>query len=137
YLYSKQSRMSTTIERSKGTVRFAFKDSNANLLKNKKKQSLIYLHFTYGSNKFKYSTGYKSCFDEWDYNKQRIKNKAVIYNKDEVNGYLGDLEKFINTKYKELSKEHDIVPKHLLKYALDVKTNKVIPHKVKNKKGMT
>ena len=129
--------MSTTIERSKGTVRFAFKDSNTNLQKNKKKQSLIYLHFTYGKNKFKYSSGYKSCFDDWDFNKQRIKNKVGITNKDEVNGHLSDLEKFINKKYNELSGECDVVPKHLLKYALDVKTNKVTPHKVKDKKGMS
>src|SRR5690606_33618364 len=108
--------MSTTIERSKGTVRFAFKYSNENLQKNKKKQSIIYLHFTYGSNKFKYSSGYKSCFDDWDFIKQRIKNKAGILNKDEVNGHLSDLEKFIYKKYNELSKEHDVVPKHLLKY---------------------
>ncbi|MCF1420321.1 tyrosine-type recombinase/integrase [Mangrovimonas futianensis] len=129
--------MNSTIERSKGKVRFAFKDSNASLQKNKKKQSLIYLHFTYGKNKFKYSSGYKSCFEDWDFTRQRIKNKVGISNKDEVNGHLSDLEKFIYKQYNELSKEHEVVPKHLLKYALDVKTNKVIPHKVKNKKGMS
>lgn len=128
--------MNTTIERSKGKVRFAFKDSNKSLEQNKRKQSLIYLHFTFGKNKFKYSTGYKSCFDDWDFKKQRIKIKNSIINKDEVNNHLNDLEQYVYSNYHDLCKKHETVPKHLLKYALDVKTFKIKPHNTKDKSSM-
>lgn len=129
--------MNTTFTRTKGKVRFAFKESNKKLSENKKQLSLIYLNFTYGNQRFKYSTGYKSCFDDWDFNKQRVKIKNSITNKDEINTHLNDLESFLYDKYSELSKEHSEVPKHLLKYALDVKTNKVKEHKIKNKTGLS
>lgn len=118
--------MGDIIERAKGTVRFSFKDSKVVLEKNKTKQSLIFLHFTYGKSKFKYSTGYKSCFADWDFKRQRIKNKTVIKNKDQVNKILSDLEGFIIDKYAELSKEEYRVSNELLKYHIDVFTKKII-----------
>jgi hypothetical protein len=81
----------TAISRSKGTARFAFRESNTKLVKTKKLQSLIILNFAYGKARFRYSTGYKSCYDDWDFNKQRIKNKVGIPNKDEVNDHLSGL----------------------------------------------
>ena len=54
--------MRRTVERSKGTVRYAFKDP-VNMLKNDPKmESLLMLHFAYGAFRFKYSTGYKLSF---------------------------------------------------------------------------
>lgn len=118
--------MSTTIERSKGTVRFAFKDSLKVLKNNRKKESLIYLFFTYGENRFKYSTGYKSCLDDWDVKKQRIKNKSAITNRDEINGHLLDLEKTIKNQYASLSlKFGAAVTSVMLKNSLDLFTKKV------------
>ena len=128
YIYTKQIIMNKVIERSKGTIRFAFKESNATLKQNKSKESLIYLHFTFGPNKFKYSTGYKSCFEDWDFSKQRIKNKSGITNKDEVNQFLSSLEGFLIKKYAELSMESGDVSKDVLKYHLDVFTNKINPY---------
>ena len=117
--------MDISIERSKGTVRFSFKES-LNVLRNKKKQqSLLYLYFSYGNQRFKYSTGYKSCYDDWDYRRQRIKNKTAILNRDEINAHLNDLETFLNKEYASLSKEHKTVSKSLLKHKLDVFTKRV------------
>lgn len=111
--------MGAIIERAKGTVRFAFKDSVKTLEQNKNKDSLIYLHFTYGKNRFKYSTGYKSCYNDWDFTKQRIKNKSAILNKDEINAHLNDLESFILKEYSKVSLELPEVPKTLLRAKLD------------------
>ena len=118
----------TAISRSKGTARFAFRESNSKLQNSKQKQSLIILNFAYGTTRFRYSTGYKSCYDDWDFKKQRVKNKASISNKDEVNDYLSGLEKFINKKYSELTKEQGEVSKDVLKYHLDVFTKKITPN---------
>ena len=57
--------MNKGIERTKGTIRFAFKDSNLKLEENKGLQSIIFLFFSYGKNRFKYSTGMKACFNDW------------------------------------------------------------------------
>lgn len=123
----------TAIQRSKGTTRFAFRESNVEMEKFKKLQSLIILNFAYGKNRFRYSTGYKSCFDDWDFKKQRVKNKASILNKDEVNDHLSGLERFINKKYSQLTKEHGEVSKDVLKYHLDVYTKKIQPNNGVNK----
>lgn len=119
--------MSSNIERSKGTVRFTFKESKSTLETNKSKPFLIYMFFTYGKNRFKYSTGYKCSYNDWDFKKQRIKNKNTIINKDEANTVLNDLTAFINKLYPELSKEFVNTPKDLLKYHLDVFTKKIAP----------
>lgn len=111
--------MGVIITRTKGTVRFAFKDSVKTLELQKNKDSLIYLHFTYGTKRFKYSTGYKSCYNNWDFSKQRIKNKAAILNKDEINAHLSSIESFINTEYSKLSLKLPEVPKKALTAKLD------------------
>jgi integrase len=117
--------MDSIIERSRGTIRFSFKEPQSILKKNKRKQSLIYLFFSYGSHRFKYSTGYKSCFDDWDFKKQRVKNKIAILNRDEINNYLSDLGVFIKKEYASLSKDIKNVSKELLKHKLDVFTKRV------------
>ncbi|WP_421808689.1 tyrosine-type recombinase/integrase [Flagellimonas sp.] len=89
------------VQRSKGTIRFTFKESMANLKKEPKKESLIMLHFNYGrGQRFKYSTGYYSCFSDWDLKKQRMRNKAHLLNGGHVNDYLNMLETEL---YKEIS----------------------------------
>lgn len=116
--------MKTIIERSKGSIRFAFNESQQILISNKRKQRLIYLFFSNGKQRFKYSTGYKSCYDDWDFKKQRIKNKTAILNKDEINEDLGDLEKFLIKEYTSLAKTLKNVSKELLKHKLDVFTKR-------------
>ncbi|QTD37090.1 hypothetical protein JL193_13325 [Polaribacter batillariae] len=74
--------MNKEVERTKGTIRFAFKVSKKKLEENKNLQSIIFLFFSYGKNRFKYSTGYKACFNDWDFKKQRIKNKVGIEDKE-------------------------------------------------------
>lgn len=96
--------MDSIIERSRGTIRFSLKESQSILKINKKRKSLIYLFFSYGSHRFKYSTGYKSCFDDWDFKKQRVKNKTAILNRDEINNYLSDLGVFIKKEYDHYQK---------------------------------
>lgn len=119
--------MIKTIENSNGIVRFAFKDAIKNLEIEKKKDSLIFLHFSYGGNRFKYSTGYKSCFSDWDFDKQRIKQtKSNIINAIEVNEFLSKLENVIKKEYSRLIAEQAVVTNVTLKLFLDNYLNKNI-----------
>jgi integrase len=119
--------MIKTIENSNGIVRFAFKDAIKNLEIEKKKDSLIFLHFSYGGNRFKYSTGYKSCFSDWDFDKQRIKQtKSNIINAIEVNEFLSKLENVIKKEYSRLIAEQAVVTNVSLKLFLDNYLNKNI-----------
>ena len=120
YKYTK-----TTIESSNGILRFAFKDAIKDLEANKKKESLIFLHFSYNGNRFKYSTGYKSCFIDWDFDKQRIKQtKPTIINPTEVNEFLSKIENSIKKEYSRLIAEQTIVTNEVLKLFLDNYLNK-------------
>ena len=120
--------MNKGVERTKGTIRFAFKVSKTKLEENKSLQSLIFLFFSYGKNRFKYSTGYKTSFNDWDFKKQRIKNKVGIEDKDKINEDLSELESFLNKEYSNLLKDAKNVSNELLKYKLDVFTGKIIPN---------
>tara|TARA_R110001592_G_C13170288_1_gene749764 strand:+ start:224 stop:1528 length:1305 start_codon:yes stop_codon:yes gene_type:complete len=120
--------MNKGVERTKGTIRFAFKSSNAKLEENKSLQSIIFLFFSYGKNRFKYSTGYKASFNDWDFKKQRIKNKVGIEDKDKINEVLSDLESYLNKEYSNLINDSKNVSNELLKYKLDVFTGKIIPN---------
>ena len=53
--------MEKSIKNNSGVVRFAFKETNVNMEKDKKKESPINLIFSYGKKKLKYSTGFKAC----------------------------------------------------------------------------
>lgn len=117
--------MNTTIESSNGILRFAFKEAIKDLEAVKKKESLIFLHFSYNGNRFKYSTGYKSCFIDWDFDKQRIKQtKSTIINATEVNEFLSNIENNIKKEYSRLIAEQTIVTNELLKLFLDNYLNK-------------
>ncbi len=114
-----------TINNLKGKVRFAFKDSIKDLKKSPKKESLIFLHFSYGGKRLKYSTGYKSCYSDWNFEKQRIKTtKAGILNADEVNEFLSNLEVFINKQFSRLIAEGKEIDKAILRELLNQFTNK-------------
>ena len=81
--------MEKSIKNNSGVVRFAFKETNVNMEKNKKKESPINLVFSYNGKKLKYSTGFKACYDDWDFSKQRVKsNKSLLINAREVNNLL-------------------------------------------------
>jgi len=116
--------MRTTVERTKGTSRFAFKDPLMELEKDKKRDSLLMLHFTYGSMRFKYSSGYKICLENWDSEKQRVRNKAGILDRDYINNFLSDLEIEVNRECSRLISEQLPVTKEALKERLDIFTNK-------------
>ncbi len=120
--------MGKGIERAKGTIRFSFKESKSKLEANKSLQSLIFLFFSYGNKRFKYSTGYKACLNDWDVKKQRIKNKVGIKDKDKINEELSELESFLYNEYAMISKEAKNASNELLKYRLDVFTKKIIPN---------
>jgi integrase len=113
--------MTAQIKRSKGSVRFAFKESNRVLEQDTKKESLIYLHFTYGDKRLKYSVGYKACFAHWDHKKQRIKNISSFTNKDKVNEDLNLFEDKILERYNQLYlKFGDNVNNAMIKNELDI-----------------
>ena len=126
--------MKTNVHRSKGSVRYAFKQSLNLLEKNKTQQSLIYLFFTYGKNRFKYSTGFKSCYAHWDLKKQRIKNISSLLNKDEVNDFLNEYEDAFLKRYRKLYAEYgDAINNEMLKDELDI----IIRKKQVNEEGTT
>lgn len=116
--------MKKTIDSSNGVVRFSFKDPIHILDASKKKESLIFLHFSYGS-RFKYSTGFKSCYENWDFEKQKIKEtKSNIINAREVNEFLSNIENAIKKEYSRLLAENTIINNELLKLFLDDFLNK-------------
>lgn len=128
--------MVKTIENTNGVVRFAFKETKKHLEANKNKESLIFLHFSYGGNRFKYSTGYKSCFADWDFDKQRIKQtKSNIINAIEVNEFLSKLDNALKKEYSRLIAEQITINNQSLKLFLDSYTNKNVV--VDNSKPIT
>lgn len=112
--------MEKSIKNNTGVVRFAFKETNVNMEKDRKKVSPINLVFSYKGKKFKYSTGYKACYDDWDFNKQRIKsNKALLVNAREVNNLLNLIETSLSKEYSKYISDQVVVNNELLKSFLD------------------
>jgi integrase len=126
--------MEKSIKNNSGVVRFAFKETNVNMEKNKKKESPINLVFGYKGKKFKYSTGYKACYDDWDFSKQRIKsNKSLLINAREVNNLLNLIDTSLSKEYSKYISEQVIVTNELLKSYLDKLLNKNIVVEKTNK----
>jgi integrase len=118
--------MRRTAERSKGTVRFALKDSVSVLGSDPKRESLLMMHFAYGTFRFKYSTGYKIAFENWNQDKQEVRNRATIIDRGNINDFLSDLK---NELYKELSRlnaEQLPITKEALKERLDTFSNRKV-----------
>ena len=112
--------MEKSIKNTTGVVRFAFKETKVNMEKNRNKVSPINLVFSYKGKKFKYSTGYKACYDDWDFNKQRIKsNKALLVNAREVNNLLNLIETSLSKEYSKYISDQVVVNNELLKSFLD------------------
>ena len=119
--------MEKSIKNSSGVVRFAFKETNVNMEKNKKKESPINLVFSYNGKKFKYSTGFKACYDDWDFTKQRVKsNKSLLINAREVNNLLNLIDTSLSKEYSKYISEQVIVTNELLKSYLYILLNKNI-----------
>jgi integrase len=117
--------MEKSIKNNSGVVRFAFKETNVNMEKDKKKESPINLIFSYGGKKLKYSTGFKACYDDWDFNKQRIKsNKSLLVNAREVNNLLNFIDTSLTKEYSKFISEQLEVTNELLKSYLDKLLNK-------------
>jgi len=125
------------VQRSKGTIRFTFKESMANLKKEPKKESLIMLHFNYGrGQRFKYSTGYYSCFSDWDLKKQRMRNKAHLLNGGHVNDYLNMLETELYKEISALDANGSSITNVHLRRKLDLITGKSQPKDIDESIGL-
>lgn len=120
------------VERSKGKIRFAFKDAMKDLVKHPKKESLLMLHFSYGKIRFKYSTGYYSCYRNWDYQKQRVRNKATLINSGYVNDKLNTLETELYKEVSSIESKQGAINKKALRQKLDELTNKSKEEEVKD-----
>jgi len=119
--------MEKSIKNNSGVVRFAFKETNVNMERDKKRVSPINLVFSYKGKKFKYSTGYKACYEDWDFSKQRIKaNKSLLINAREVNNLLNLIETSLSKEYSKYISEQVLVTNELLKSFLDNLLNKKI-----------
>lgn len=117
-----------SIQRSKGTIRFSFKEAKTRLQASPKKDSLIMLHFTYGrGQRFKYSTGYHSCYSDWDYKKQRLRNKAHLMGRNNVNDFLNKIETELYKEISQMDSQGLAITNKRLKQKLDVITGKVKP----------
>lgn len=117
--------MAKSIERSNCSVRFSFKDPLSLLICNKKQESLIFLHCNCSGFRFKYSTKFKSCYEDWDLKRQRIKEgKAGIMNSLYVNEALTRMEVNLKKENSRLVAEGVSVSKELLQNFLDGLTNK-------------
>jgi hypothetical protein len=85
----------------------------------------INLIFSYGGKKLKYSTGFKACYDDWDFNRQRIKsNKSLLVNAREVNNLLNFIDTSLTKEYSKFISEQIEVTNELLKSYLDKLLNK-------------
>jgi gas vesicle protein len=118
--------MNTSQERVKGTTRFAFKSINK-LKENKSEEFTIYLFFTYGKKRLKLSTGLKTCYNDWDFSKQRFKNRVHIKKKDSNNTTLTKLEESIQEVYNNLSEETSDITPAFLKNRLQLKLRNEVP----------
>lgn len=125
--------MITTQERTKGTSRFAFKSINK-LKENKNEDFTIYLFFTYGNNRLKFSTRLKTNYNDWDFTKQRFKNRAHLKDKDSHNSKLSKIEDSIHKVYNELSEETSNITPTFLKNRLQLKLKNEIPKAKQNQK---
>ncbi|MCH2489279.1 MAG: site-specific integrase [Flavobacteriales bacterium] len=125
--------MGKLIERAKGTTRFAFKESLKKLQQSPNDESLIMLHYSYGKLRFKYSTSYYASLNDWDYKKQRVRNKTHILNRNEINDYLDDVETAIKRQVSYLDANQIPITKEALKSSLDEYSNKNISLEKKEK----
>lgn len=113
--------MEARIKRSKGSVRYALKESKIVLEQDRRRESPIFLHFSYGAKRLKYSVKYKACYAHWDFKKQRIKNIRSFVNKDKVNEDLNKFEDAILERYNQLYiKYGDNVDNSMIKKELDI-----------------
>lgn len=108
-----------SVERSKGSIRLAFKASIKELSKKPNQQSLIFLHFNYGILRMKRSTGYTSCFNDWDFERQQLRNKAHLLDRDYVNDFLSGLKAALSKEISRLNAENIPITKKLLREKLD------------------
>lgn len=108
-----------SVKRSKGSIRLAFKASIKELSKKPNQQSLIFLHFNYGNLRMKYSTEYSSCYADWDFEKQQLRNKAHILDRDYVNDFLNGLKAALSKEISRLNAENIPITKKLLREKLD------------------
>lgn len=61
-----------------------------------KNPQIIYVGYKFGLDQMIHPTGIKVSPKEWDFRKSRVKNVVTYLGKDEVNGFLSDLEAFVN-----------------------------------------
>ena len=117
--------MKNIIRHSKGVVRFSLKDSRNHLLKNRNKTSLIFLIFSYGGQRLKYSTGFSVYLDDWDFTRRRIKtNKLTIVNPRTVNNFLNKLETGLLDEYSKLILDQQQISKSDIRNILDTISGK-------------
>ena len=91
------------------------------------KQSIV-LRFLYGKNRLMYSTGYKTLPKYWNDEKEVIRNRAEITNRDTINDALGTIKDNIKSIYTILQKEGTHIDNHLLRLRLS-QSKETAPHK--------
>ena len=90
-------------------ARFVLKEPNG------KEKTLIYLLYTYGNQRLKYSTGEKILPKHWNSDKQRVRNSAEFPEHSEFNTRLQNIETAVNNSYRRLLNNQEIVTPQSLK----------------------
>jgi integrase len=86
--------------------------------KSDKPQSITLL-FRYGNKHLKYSTGFKTHVDNWNSEKQELRNKVEVADRNLINDGLNELRARISSIYTELIKDGKQVDNQVLRARLD------------------
>lgn len=83
----------------------------------------ITLIFRYSNKVLKYPSGFKTFPDHWNTNKQELKNKVEVINRDMVNAALLELKSDVLNAYNELIKEKAKIDNNALRERLNGSNN--------------
>jgi integrase len=98
-------------------AKFVLKEPNSN------QKTLIYLFYNYSNQRLKYSTGEKIHPKFWNATKQRVKDSSQFPEYPEFNQRLKNIETAINTCYRRLLNNNQVITLELLKKELNRELN--------------
>ena len=97
------------------TSKFSIKGENPNIPQS------ITLRFLYGNKRLVYSTGYKILPKYWNDEKEVIRNRTEVTNRDTINDALSNLKNDIKTIYTKLQKDGKHIDNDILREQLSNK----------------
>ena len=83
------------------------------------KPQSITLLFRYGNSHLKYSTGYKVHLENWNSEKQEVRNKVEVFDRNMINDGLNEIRTRINSIYTSLIKDGKQIDNETLRSRLN------------------